>query len=74
MRVVIDCEKGGGAGQGEEGGKEGEEEAVGCGVGKGRGEEGEEEGGGAGRDGVELGFDRGVLVGLDYAGGEVAVA
>ena len=34
---------------------------------------GEEEGGGAGRDGVELGFDRGVLVGLDYAGGEVAV-
>lgn len=74
MRVVVDREEDGCAGEGEEGGKEGEEEAVGGGVGEGGDEESEEEGGGVGGDGVQLGFDGGVVVGLDHGGGEVCEA
>lgn len=73
-RVVVDREERGGAGEGEEGGEEGEEEAVGGEVGEGGDQEGEEEGGGAGGDGVQLGFDGGVVVCFYYGGGEVGEA
>lgn len=67
---VVDAEEDGDAGDGEADGSENEEEAVAEFV-RGEGdEEGEHEGGGYGGDGVQLGLDGGVAVGLDDGGGE----
>ena len=74
VRAVVSCDEDGETGDCDSDGDEGEEEAVFGQVGEESDHQGEDEGGGPGRDGVELGADLAVAVGLYDAWREEGVA